>query len=181
MQSRLAPANVVVGLTALVTIAVAAIGCGSPKAKEPAFVQTGSTTPFVAKMPSGDAVVIAPDVRDACKLDDGRVAPKFGFDSSTIGDGRDVLNKLAVCLTTGPLRGKHITLVGRADPRGEGEYNMALGSSRAGAVAGYLRALGVASNAMQSTSRGELDANGHDEDSWAHDRRVDIALRRDGG
>jgi peptidoglycan-associated lipoprotein len=175
MQSSLRSASI----ASIVTLLAVATGCGTPKPKEPAVAQTWSTTPFVAKLPSGDAVVIAPDVRNACKLDG--VAPKFGFDSTAVTDGRDVLNKLAVCLTTGPLRGKHITLVGRADSRGEGEYNMALGGSRASAVAGYLHALGVASNAMQSTSRGELDANGHDEDSWARDRRVDIGLRRDGG
>jgi peptidoglycan-associated lipoprotein len=172
--------NLTAGVVGLLASVAVATGCSRPPKPTEPSIALASTKPCVARVPSGDAVIIAPEVRDACKLDDGHVAPKFGFDSSSLGDGRDVLGKLAACLTTGPLRGRHITLTGRADPRGEGEYNMVLGGSRAGAVAGYLGSLGVAKSAMVTTSRGELDARGSDEDSWARDRRVDIALRPGG-
>ena len=42
-----------------------------------------------------------------------------------------MLQQIATCVTTGPLRGKTLKLVGRADPRGEVEYNMGLGEHRA--------------------------------------------------
>jgi peptidoglycan-associated lipoprotein len=35
---------------------------------------------------------------------------------------------------------------------------------------------GLAKDKMDSTSRGEMDAVGTDEPSWAHDRRVDVLL-----
>jgi len=58
-------------------------------------------------------------------------APKFDFDrSELLAEDRDVLARVAQCLTTGPLKGRAIQLVGRADPRGTQEYNMALGERR---------------------------------------------------
>jgi outer membrane protein OmpA-like peptidoglycan-associated protein len=54
---------------------------------------------------------------------------------------------------------------------------MVLGDHRADAVHIYLTRLGVGENRMSKTSRGELDAEGKDDDSWSRDRRVDIALQ----
>jgi peptidoglycan-associated lipoprotein len=79
-------------------------------------------------------------------------------------------------MTSGPLAGKNIQLVGRADPRGEAEYNMNLGAIRANAVEHYLAQLGVSGSRLATTSRGALDAQGHDDATWAVDRRVDLRL-----
>ena len=104
-------------------------------------------------------------------------APKFDYDEAALlPQDRDVLEQVAKCVTTGPLKGRKLALVGRADPRGETEYNMVLGDHRADAVHVYLARLGVASNAMSKTSRGELDAEGRDDDTWQRDRRVDVRL-----
>ena len=104
-------------------------------------------------------------------------APKFDYDEAALlPQDRDVLEQVAKCVTTGPLKGRKLALVGRADPRGETEYNMVLGDHRADAVHIYLARLGVGTNAMSKTSRGELDAEGQDDDGWSRDRRVDIAL-----
>ena len=104
-------------------------------------------------------------------------APKFDYDEAALlPQDRDVLEQVAKCVTTGPLKGRKLALVGRADPRGETEYNMVLGDHRADAVHIYLARLGVGTNRMSKTSRGELDAEGQDDDSWQRDRRVDIAL-----
>jgi peptidoglycan-associated lipoprotein len=101
----------------------------------------------------------------------------FDFDSAQIADeDRAVLAEVARCLVDGALRGRNVLLVGRADPRGEQEYNMALGGSRSYVVQRYLHDLGVQDDRLRSTSRGELDATGEDEASWARDRRVDIQL-----
>ena len=105
-------------------------------------------------------------------------APKFDYDEAALlPQDRDVLEQVAKCVTTGPLKGRKLALVGRADPRGETEYNMVLGDHRADAVHIYLARLGVGTNTMSKTSRGELDAEGKDDDSWQRDRRVDIALQ----
>ncbi len=74
------------------------------------------------------------------------------------------------------MKGRKLLLVGRADPRGETEYNMVLGQNRADTVRDYLLHLGVAYEKLGGTTRGELDAEGKDEDGWKLDRRVDILL-----
>ena len=53
---------------------------------------------------------------------------------------------------------------------------MSLGESRAESVRRYLHDLGVQAERLRATSRGEIDATGTDEGSWARDRRVDIDL-----
>jgi len=104
-------------------------------------------------------------------------APHFDFDEADLGMAdKQLLEKVALCVTSGPLAGRSLALVGRADPRGEVEYNLALGARRADNVVKYLESLGVPSKRLQETSRGELDATGFDESSWARDRRVDILL-----
>lgn len=105
-------------------------------------------------------------------------APKFDFDEAALlPDDRELLQQVARCVTTGPLKGRKLALVGRADPRGEVEYNMALGDHRAESVRVYLTHLGVGAETLDKTSRGELDAEGQDEDGWRRDRRVDIDLQ----
>jgi peptidoglycan-associated lipoprotein len=69
-----------------------------------------------------------------------------------------------------------VQLVGRADPRGEAEYNMNLGATRANAVDHYLAQLGIDGSRLTTTSRGALDAQGHDEATYVLDRRVDLRL-----
>jgi peptidoglycan-associated lipoprotein len=104
-------------------------------------------------------------------------SPSFDFDSASLGgDDRAMLTLVARCLTEGALRGRSVALVGRADPRGEAEYNMNLGGSRANTVQRYLQDLGVGKDKLNATSRGELDATGKDEAGWAKDRRVDVQL-----
>jgi peptidoglycan-associated lipoprotein len=107
----------------------------------------------------------------------GSVTPSFEFDSSALGEAdRQMLAEVAKCLTEGALKGKGVVLVGRADPRGEPEYNMTLGESRANAVQRYLVDLGVGKDRMRPTSRGAMDAVGTNDEGWAQDRRVDIEL-----
>jgi peptidoglycan-associated lipoprotein len=144
--------------------------------------QTAHDTPVasVAAQPraqGGNAISMSNALRSTCGIEDSGAAPKFEFDSAVLGPtDRNELDQLAKCMTTGPLSGKNIELVGRADPRGEAEYNMNLGATRADAVKHYLAQLGVAGARLPTTSRGALDAQGHDETTWATDRRVDLRL-----
>jgi len=104
-------------------------------------------------------------------------APHFDFDKSNLQPADDaMLDKIADCLTKGPLAGRSIALIGRADPRGEIEYNFALGEHRADSVVKYLESRGVDTAHLQPTSRGKLDATGTDATTWAADRRVDLVL-----
>jgi peptidoglycan-associated lipoprotein len=95
----------------------------------------------------------------------------FGFNVSSLGgEATAALSRNAACLKK---TGRSIDLVGRADPRGTTEYNMALSDRRAQAVRDYLRQAGIESTRLRPVPRGNLDATGTDESSWARDRRVD--------
>ena len=73
-------------------------------------------------------------------------------------------------------RGLKITLQGNTDERGTREYNIALGQKRADAVKNMLVLLGVQEVQIETVSFGKEKPRreGHDEASWAENRRVDI-------
>jgi len=74
------------------------------------------------------------------------------------------------------MKGRKLSIVGHADPRGTDEYNMKLGESRADSVEKYLEREGVGSEFMTTESKGKREATGVDESGWAYDRRVEIKL-----
>ena len=171
---------------ALIAAALAALaaGCGS----EPAPSLRTAARPTAAQRP-----ITAPpaDPRPSTSLSAGSVhiddrimracgdlpTAHFAFDSTTVQpDAATTLDALARCLTTGPLRGKGLMLVGHADPRGETEYNLGLGHRRAGTVADYLAGRGLDRSHLHTTSKGEFEAKGGDEHGWARDRKVEIVL-----
>jgi peptidoglycan-associated lipoprotein len=95
----------------------------------------------------------------------------FDFDRSTLtNEATSILSTNAACLKRSD---RPVNLVGRADPRGTPEYNMALSDRRAQSVKEYLQRLGIPSARLLPVPRGELDASGNDEGSWSRDRRVD--------
>jgi len=125
------------------------------------------------------AVNVSQDIISACNITIPDRAPKFDFDSTDLSSAeKEILDQVAKCMTSGPLKGKNVNLVGRADPRGEQEYNMELGENRAHSVKNYLSNLGVEGKRMALSSRGALDATGTDEEGWRKDRRVDINLAK---
>ena len=73
-------------------------------------------------------------------------------------------------------QGQAVLLQGHADERGTPEYNLALGSRRANAVAQALTALGAGSAQLSSVSFGEERpaAEGADEMAWSKNRRVEL-------
>jgi peptidoglycan-associated lipoprotein len=150
---------------------------GEKKAAAPPSAPTASGNAKI-KRASG-AVGVSDDLARACKLQlaEKDNTPKFDYDRSELTKAdRDVLQKVAECLTTGPLHGRSLQLIGRADARGESQYNMVLGANRASGVAECLAQLGLERGRLSLTSRGELDATGADENGYREDRRVDILL-----
>jgi peptidoglycan-associated lipoprotein len=73
----------------------------------------------------------------------------------------------------------HARIEGNADERGSREYNVALGQRRAEAVMKTLRLLGVPADRMEAVSFGEEKprGTGHDEASWAENRRDDVVIQ----
>jgi peptidoglycan-associated lipoprotein len=126
-------------------------------------------------------LTVSDAIAKACGIaprgDGKQMQASFDFDSTVLqDDDKKLLADVAKCMTDGALRGKNVTLIGRADARGESEYNMTLGESRANGVHRYMVDLGVGKDKMKPTSRGEMDATGKDEEGWRKDRRVDIEL-----
>ncbi len=120
-------------------------------------------------------VVISDEIRRACGITDEDAY--FAFDSAQIRqEDHGVLKQLVTCFETGPLKGRTMQLVGHCDPRGSDEYNMVLGGRRAESVKQFLAGEGLTKSQMDTSTRGELDARGHDEATWAKDRRVDVML-----
>lgn len=148
----------------------------------PAQTATAAVAPAPApgQTASSPQVGVADDVARQCQLrfSNRNEAPNFEYDAfELLPEDRSVLEQIAQCLTRGPLKGKTVQLVGRADPRGTDEYNLGLGSRRAEMVSTYLQRLGVPNGQLARTTRGELDAAGVDESGWRVDRRVDLELR----
>lgn len=148
----------------------------TPTGTAPTASASAQVTPVKAASPQ---LGVSEDLAKQCQLHlQPTKTPHFDFnDTSLLPQDREVLERVATCVTTGPLKGRGLELVGRADPRGTEEYNLALGDRRANSVRTYLQRLGVTSAQLATKTRGDLDASGQDESSWRQDRRVDIVLR----
>ncbi|RME34703.1 MAG: peptidoglycan-associated lipoprotein Pal [Gammaproteobacteria bacterium] len=99
----------------------------------------------------------------------------FDFDSSEIkAEYRPVVEAHAAYLAAHPET--IVTLEGHTDERGSREYNLALGERRANAVRRQLVLLGASAGQIRVVSYGEERpvAEGHDEEAWALNRRVEI-------
>ena len=163
----------------LATLALLA-ACGSdppPPAKAPPAPPATAVAPpeKPGDVPTRSNIAISDDIKKACGITDADAY--FAYDSANVRpQDKAILQKLATCFTSGPLKGRTMRLVGHADPRGDEEYNMVLGGRRADNVKGAIAGAGLDSSKMATTSRGELDATGTDEPGWERDRRVDIML-----
>ncbi|AGH83275.1 MULTISPECIES: peptidoglycan-associated lipoprotein Pal [Ralstonia solanacearum species complex] len=99
----------------------------------------------------------------------------FDFDSYTVKpEYQGLLTQHARYLQSHNQR--KVLIQGNTDERGTSEYNLALGQKRAEAVRRALSSLGVPDSQMESVSLGKEkpQASGHDEESWAQNRRSDI-------
>lgn len=175
-----------VGRITMVALTCALAACADKKPPETPTSGPATGKPTVAP-PQQAAVQKAADENqggslsisaEILKLCPSIKPPKFGFDSAAVKDEwTAAIQSLADCMQTGGLKGKGVLLTGHTDPRGDDDYNMALGTRRASAVKDAVTSFGVGGDRVDVTSRGEVDAKGTDEQTWAQDRRVDIGLR----
>ena len=99
----------------------------------------------------------------------------FEYDSSTVlPTYTEVVESHAKYLAQNP--NTTITLEGHADERGSREYNLALGERRSQSVKRQMTLFGPTSSQIRATSYGEERpvADGHDEESYSQNRRVEI-------
>jgi peptidoglycan-associated lipoprotein len=153
----------------------ATTGAGSSSPAGPVVAPRPPTPENVPNTPTASGINIDDRIRKACGITDQEAY--FAFDSSNLrSSDTQVLDKVAVCFTSGPLKGRGMRLVGHADPRGPAQYNRELGLTRADSVRKYITDHGVTSDNAKATSNGSDDATGKDEVGWAKDRRVDVML-----
>jgi peptidoglycan-associated lipoprotein len=101
----------------------------------------------------------------------------FDFDKSNIRqDQRERLEKNAEYLKQN--RMVKVRIEGNCDERGTNEYNVALGERRANSAKKYLMNLGIHGDRLHTISFGEEKPllHGHDEYSWAQNRRDDFVI-----
>ena len=101
----------------------------------------------------------------------------FDFDKSFIRqEYRPVLEKKAEFLKDNA--NIRIRIEGNCDERGTNEYNLALGDRRTTSALNFLVSLGISPDRIESISYGEERplALGHNEDSWAQNRRDDFEI-----
>lgn len=171
-------------IESLVVLPFVALTACSHEAKPPVAPAATARADTAARAPTPangidnstrGTIAISDEIRKACGI--GDEDEYFAFDSARLdAHARGVLDKLAVCFDKGPLKARVMHLVGRADPRGDEEYNMLLGDRRASSVRTALVELGMHGKRITTTSRGALDATGTDPAGWAKDRRVDVML-----
>ena len=101
----------------------------------------------------------------------------YDYDKADLrSDARDVLSANASWLKSHP--SVLFTIEGHCDERGTAQYNLALGDRRANAAKEYLVSLGVDAGRIKTVSYGKerTFATGHDEDSWAKNRRAHFVV-----
>ncbi len=101
----------------------------------------------------------------------------FGFDSSSVaGEQVQRIEINADFIKKNPAL--QIRIEGNCDERGTLEYNLALGERRAQSAKSYLVNLGVNGEQLRTVSFGEEKQLlfGHDEISWAQNRRADFVI-----
>lgn len=103
----------------------------------------------------------------------------FDFDDYTVKAEYQPLLKLhAQYLESHSQR--RVLIQGNTDERGSSEYNLALGQKRSQAVRRELVLFGVQDTQLEAVSFGKEKplATGHDEASWAQNRRADLVYRQ---
>jgi peptidoglycan-associated lipoprotein len=140
-----------------------------------------TATPGPMARSQGPAAPMTPDRSSAWSTKMGapdRNSIYFDYDKDDIRpEFRSVMEEHAKYLRANPMMRARIE--GNADERGSREYNLALGQRRAEAVMSNLRLLGVPESRMEAVSNGEEKPRraGHEETSWAENRRGDLVIR----
>jgi len=149
-------------------------GCGSKSKTDDAMMTADNGEAMAAKSESLDS---QPRGISEGRTSEGMLPVYFNYDSS------DVINDQVSRIQVNADFSKSnpelaIRIEGNCDPRGTNEYNMALGERRALSAKKYLVNLGVAESSLTTVSYGEerMLLHGHDELSWAQNRRADFVV-----
>lgn len=144
-------------------------GCGGVKPE----VAESATAPQTYTMVD---LHYTPALRKACGESTLKM-PKFAFDSAKLnGMAKAEMRGLAACLNRPEMAKATVALAGHTDPRGDSEYNKALGKDRAQAVSEFLISEGVQKERIRVMSHGERHASGLPW-NWSDDRNVAVDVK----
>ena len=174
----------IVGLTAVLLA-----GCASTEPDDGPGMDPGTEAPAPAMEPETRPEPTPEPVKPM--VDRGKIVVPLGSSTETLigifyfdfdqaivkRAGHSELNRHAQVLSGDRMLRARIE--GHADERGTREYNLALGERRANAVRAYLAAQGASRSQVEVISYGEEKPvnSGHNESSWAQNRRVEIVYR----
>jgi len=168
-------ARIVLGLVA----AIAITGCSTTKLTDtvPAATSAQTQPAGTIQKPAAQSAVqtVTVDPLDDPKSPLAKRSVYFDFDSFAVKPEFESVVESHSRYLAGA-RSAKVRVEGNTDERGGHEYNLALGQKRAEAVVQSLKLLGANGTQMEAVSFGAERpvARGHDEDSWAKDRRVDL-------
>lgn len=161
-------------LPALLCVSVMTLsGCGSKTNSDDAM-KVADTGEAMGVEESLDSV---PRGTSEGRTSEGMLPVYYNFDSSDVSS--DQVSRIEVNADFSKSNpALPIRIEGNCDPRGTNEYNMALGERRALSAKKYLVNLGVEEAKLTTVSYGEerMLLHGHDELSWAQNRRVDFVV-----
>jgi peptidoglycan-associated lipoprotein len=170
-------------LAALLTAASFA-GCATTNNETPAKTAASSPTPKTAAVPAPAPAPLPSSsmaqyrMKSTGAAEPGARSIYYAYDQAELkSEDQRAIEAHARYLREHP--DAKIRIEGNADERGSSEYNLALGQRRAESVARALRAGGVTEDRMEAVSFGreKPKALGHDEKSWAENRRSDMLYR----
>jgi peptidoglycan-associated lipoprotein len=179
-----APAKTCIALAAAAALAAAcATDTPSTDTDTPAVSAAGSPSavrpaPITAKSPSGQRAAAPSGTQPTVKGVPAQRAVYYDLDRFDIkSEYHPAIQAHARYLRDNA--GARLTIEGNGDERGSREYNLALGQRRAEGVRQMLRLWGAKDEQVEAVSFGEEkpSAQGHDEASWAQNRRSDLVYR----
>ncbi|MFI4939236.1 MAG: peptidoglycan-associated lipoprotein Pal [Burkholderiales bacterium] len=171
-------------LALIITSSVLFAGCSSTKLEEKPKIEEAKPTLPVTEAPKPvdtrkvETVTAAPVDELNSNPNLAARSVYFDFDQYVVKDEfKPLVEAHSKYLVSKPDR--KIIIQGNCDERGGSEYNLALGQRRAEALRKSMSVLGVPDTRMEAVSFGKEKpkASGHDEASWAQNRRDDIVYQ----
>jgi peptidoglycan-associated lipoprotein len=102
----------------------------------------------------------------------------YNYDEATLDEAAQSALQASATWLRGEGSGYNVLVEGHCDERGTEQYNLALGDRRAYTAKEYLTTLGINAGRIRTVSYGEERPfeEGHDDSSWAQNRRAHLVL-----
>jgi peptidoglycan-associated lipoprotein len=158
---------------------LAACASEKPREQPPQAIPAPAARPAPQPRPVAQPTVPVNPLHDPASILAKRTV-YYPFDQYDVAEEyRPLIEAHAQYLREHP--GATVVIQGNTDERGSREYNLALGQRRAEGVTKMMTLLGASGRQMEAVSFGEEKprADGHDEASWAQNRRSDIVYGRE--